>query len=264
MTDHARILRDLYDYLRNDLPPDGMEHVRRHLENCPRCAQACEDLRATFHQLEPLGQSPAEDLPESYWEGFLERTMAGVLASPARPAPARRSWWDDLVALATERRRWILATGGTAVAVGVILLVGSPRPGTPGPAPALVTPAASDSEVESYLRQSQALLVSLTNATPEEEPPSDLDLERAMSRELLNRGRSLDGETLDPRSARVVADLNRVFLELANLDPGAEAPEVHIVLDGIRERNLLFRVRMAKAVRDSVRMLQASMMNEGE
>jgi hypothetical protein len=123
---------------------------------------------------------------------------------------------------------------------------------------------ASDNEVESYLRQSQALLVSLTNAKPEEEPAADLDLERAISRELLNRGRSLDGETLDPRSARVVADLNRVFLELANLDPGAEAPEVHIVLEGIRERNLLFRVRMAKAVRDSVRLLQASMMNEGE
>jgi anti-sigma factor RsiW len=267
MTRHTDVLRNLYDYLRDELPAAERERVREHLAGCPDCTRACEEIGATISALEPLQNSPAGERPDSYWEEFLETTLDAVRNDPVAVASPAVGWWGELTALLTVRHRWIVVTGGAAIAIGLFMILAPQRvpDQADAPPPAASTPVVpAETNLDAYLRKSTSLLVSLTNGAASEQPASDFALERAASRELAREAEFLDGEAVDPRSARVINDLQKVFIELANLDESSSQPDMDIVLHGIREHNLLFRVRMAEAFRDSVRVLQTAMMDQRE
>jgi hypothetical protein len=267
MTGHTDILRNLYDYVRGELPESERERVREHLARCPRCTRACEELGATLAAIEPLHESPADERPSSFWDAFLADTLDAVRNDRAAGRSPATGRWEELLGLLTARRRWILATGGAAIAVGLLMLLTPHRypdePALPRSAPALHS-APAEGDIDAYLRRSTSLLVSLTNTAASERPASDFALERAVSRELVRDAALLDGEFVDPRSARVINDLRKVLIEFANLEEPSSQPDMEIVLHGIREHNLLFRLRMAGAVRDSVRLMQAAMMDQRE
>ena len=46
-------------------------------------------------------------------------------------------------------------------------------------------------------------------------------------------------------------DLEKILIELANIEEHRDLPNVEIVRGGIRQENLLFKIRMAEAMYDS-------------
>ncbi|HLX12472.1 MAG TPA: hypothetical protein VKS81_06625, partial [Bacteroidota bacterium] len=53
-----------------------------------------------------------------------------------------------------------------------------------------------------------------------------------------------EGQRLDPHSAKLVGDLQKILIELANMKDQGNAPNVEIVRSGVQEENLLFKIRM--------------------
>jgi hypothetical protein len=53
---------------------------------------------------------------------------------------------------------------------------------------------------------------------------------------------------LDDRSVRLLSDLQKIQIELANLDASYSAPEVELIRHGIRRENLLFKVRVSETL----------------
>jgi len=105
----------------------------------------------------------------------------------------------------------------------------------------------------SYLRQSQMLLVGVTNMPIDEGQLPDLTIERETSRHLVEEARMLKQQSLDDRSVRLINDLQKIQIELANMDPRNDLPTMELVRSSIERENLLFKIRMEETINPQVR-----------
>jgi hypothetical protein len=165
------------------------------------------------------------------------------------PAPASRfgGWLDEMVL----GRRRTLALAGAALATVVVLSFfvrfPAPPPSTATNVPVLGVQAPPPSpQVHQYLRRSRALLVGLENMEVPARKSVDLRTERKLSRELLQQAKDLQERPMDIHTARLVGDVERVLLEIANTNENA-MQHVEVIRGGIRQENLLFKLRMAEA-----------------
>lgn len=258
MMNHGKIRQSLYDFVRNDLPAEKRSAVEEHLRRCAGCRNLLADISAVAEVLHPEPVRPSEHLPDSYWQRF-PAEVARRLAGEAGDARRRSSPSGDLWAILWGNRRWAFAAGGTAVAVGLMMFL--LRPGevrqTASPATTPTIPVAhTDDPVGQLFRRSRVLLVGIDNMETPAGHTLDLSVEHETSRDLVRETRTLKPETLDPHSAIVVRDLERILIELANAGERPGSPNVELIRSGMRQENILFRLRMAEAVRDSVRMMQ--------
>ena len=105
-------------------------------------------------------------------------------------------------------------------------------------------------------------MVELANRKHYEGKPTDLSLERRVSRQLLNEARFLKQQPLTPYTTQLMSDIEPVLIELANSEHHSEKPTVELLREGIFQGNLLFKVRMAQIAYDSttrMRIQYASM-----
>jgi hypothetical protein len=72
-------------------------------------------------------------------------------------------------------------------------------------------------------------------------------VEKEAARQLVQQARYLDSKSLDDRSRALVGALERILIELANMEEQADLPDVEIVRSGIRHDNMLFKIRMAES-----------------
>ena len=273
---HHDIEHQLYDHVTGELPPAVHAEVDAHLAGCERC-RAERDEIARMHALLPsAGAAPSDRLGEAYWSRFADGVDARIRAE-GRTARIASSFWETVRSYVQLHRgpSWGLAAAGVAVVCAVFLLgrlsAPVPLPGV-GSEPARevareeapekvreeareVAPSgkvipASD-RLERYLRKSKVLLVGLTNMKHEPGEPVDLKAERQLSRSLIKEARYLKTQDIDVRSARLIDDLTRILIELANLEDEHDLPDVEIIRGGINQENLLFKIRMAELLHDS-------------
>ena len=74
----------------------------------------------------------------------------------------------------------------------------------------------------------------------------ELTFEKELSRQLVRESRYLKRQPIDPRSSRLIDDLDRVLIKLSNTDQGKEGLDIELIRSGIRRENLLFKLRMAE------------------
>jgi len=249
MSRHVRSL--LCAYAAGEL---GEDDARRCAEHCAQCASCSGDLREIREALEvlaPPAVSPSEERDEEFWRAF----AAGV--EERLPAPRRRPIFAGIAAgigtFIQANSRPLLAGSGV-LALGALaaalLLRPVPPAGTITPPVAAATDTASV-KLHDYLRKSKVLLIGVENARAEGGDPVDLSLERRQSRALVREARFLKGQPLDARSARLVGELEKIMIQLANSDKRHDAGGVEIVRSGIRQNNLLFKIRMTESVLDA-------------
>jgi len=274
MTAHRKISGMLYDFLRGELGEGDARLVREHLGRCGRCSREAEELRSLLEVFPPPAHRPSDALPGSYWEDFASGVERRIVRSVA---PVRAGWTDTVrdalrsVVDAFVFRRPAamagLAATGLAAVLAVALLTGrewggrdagptetatAVRPEETAPNGAAYTADAAGSDtlsdfdirVGNYFRKSKTLLVGMSNALPVDGDLFDLDAEKSASRSLLNEARYLRTGPVDPRSWRLMEDLDEIMIELANMDARTGQSSVGIVREGIRSRNLLFKLRM--------------------
>jgi hypothetical protein len=247
---HARARALLYDQVTGQISYTDRIRLMEHLSGCKPCSDHHQRIETTVRLLSHASTRPSERLGPEYWKHF-SRSVELRLQEEGRPASASVSrfgeWLDQMV---LGRRRTLALAGGvlaTVVVLSFLVRFPAPPPSTPANDPVLGVQAPPPSpQVHQYLRRSRALLVGLENLEVPARKAVDLRTERKLSRELLQQAKDLQERPMDLHTARLVGDVERILLEIANTD-GNATQHVEVIRGGIRQENLLFKLRMAEA-----------------
>lgn len=250
MKRHATIRQSLYEFVRGELEKDVQDRLEQHLQTCTKCRREVEQLRSAFASLPPTSHRASARCPDAYWESFPSRVERRISRTSKHPS-ILGSIQGGVQTLWRPRRTMAVAFSA-AVAV-VLLAVGvwfvrSDSGNGEGlelqPGPVLTT--SSKQAVEEYLSSSRMLLVGITNIETESDEAIDLGIEKTAARSLIRQARFLSEQPLDERSQELIQELERILIELANLEETADLPEVEMIRTGVRQQNLLFKIRMAE------------------
>jgi hypothetical protein len=234
--------------------------VRDHLSTCPGCAREVDTYRSLLAGIGSTIAQPGDGLRPEYWKSFSSTVMQRI-AAPAREVTP--GWWEEIKEVFDLRPRHYAVAMGGAVALVLITFFAwksfRPHPVEPDSPLQTESPMSevrsesgnTTGRVNQYFRKSRLLLVGLSNMEPGDPQRADLLVEKHLSRELVREARFLRSRPLDPRSARLVGDTERIFIELANAGEQRHAPTIDMIRTGIRRENLLFKVRMAESMSDS-------------
>ncbi len=253
MTRHRHIQRYLYDDIIGDITPELHTEIGLHLQSCEKCRRAYDGIVRTLSLVRPPEVLPSEERSSEFWETFAARVDRSLDTPAGHPIPSPAGLKQDIHGLLSLRWQTAAAIASAcALVAGAFLLFRTVPPGpatVPPPAgPVAAVPGTPVNEdVSRYFRKSQTLLVGLENKKPVPGNRLDIDAEREASRSLALEARLLKHQDLDPKSAQLVGDLERIFIELANTDSHSDPRDMELIRGGIRQENLLFKVRMAQA-----------------
>ena len=253
---HRTARRHLYEYMEHSLEAQLHRAVEIHLQRCPRCTAELKDLEETAGMIQ---RSPGDTLPDEYWDSLIEGAVNRIREREYHSGATLNSPPRRIHSVGLFRRPALsLALGATVCVVAAFFIMRAAR--TPEQYHLATvqnvhddTNSGIEARTDRYLRRSQALLVGLVNMKASDNQTVDLTVEKEVSRSLIREARFLKNAQLDPASARIVYDIEPILVELANAQPAEGQPAVHLIRDGIFERNLLFKVRMAGLMRDSTR-----------
>ncbi|HMD15005.1 MAG TPA: zf-HC2 domain-containing protein [Bacteroidota bacterium] len=263
MSVHKRINLLLYDYLKNEISDIERIAIEKHLETCRQCKNDAEEIRAAIQLFLQQNIVPSEERPAEYWQRF-----AGAVDERLKPqsSSAATFWsdiWDDIISFVMIRPVTVSAVSSVMVLLVVaILLWQRIIPSRVHEGENHVSQAADISgqtieqniRMGDYFRKSKMLLVGITNMKLNENQQIDLRDERKYSRALLQEARYLKNQPMDNRSAKLIGDLEKILIQLANAKDRGDAPDVEIIRGGIHQQNLLFKIRIAESVFDSSRV----------
>jgi anti-sigma factor RsiW len=149
----------LSDYLDGELTDNERSALERHLDACPTCSAALDDLARVIDRARRLpSRPPAVDL----WSGIAARIGADAVHTPVAPVRARRRWSFSLPELAAATLAIAVVSGGS-----VWFLAGrSPAPAvptgpvavSPGPAPTLAQPAVAEQRYDAAVADLERVL----------------------------------------------------------------------------------------------------------
>ena len=253
MKSHGEMQDVLYDFVMNDLSTEEMEAVRVHLRTCTECSAAVDELNQVVAAIPRPQERPSARVDESHWAELAARIEQNLPSS----RPPERTHAMTL----RERLRGFLPSPRPAVAFALATLVLAAtatlllRPWehqepvedrSVTQAERIVQGSTAEAGISAHLRRSKNLLVGLANKPMDSETTTDLSVEREASRRLLADNRRYRSEVLDPQSSEVLADLEKIMIEVANSREQAPASDLRLIRQGIRQQNLLFKVRMAE------------------
>lgn len=223
----------------------------------------CEKCRSRFTEMDLVlqftGQRVRPEPPEEFWDSFekkLERRIEIEESSETEHATAR------------ERRqkrfpvapRWAYqATAAVAlIIIGVFIGKALFSPSIPGvqhasrqaglsvqPQPEMTLVHRS----QNYIERSKLILLALVNFDPSVEDPYALDLpyQKQVSKELVKKASSLKRELAESDQERLenlIASLEIILLQIANLESENDLEAIELVRDGIDRRGILMEINL--------------------
>jgi hypothetical protein len=147
----------LSDYLDGDLSDSERAALKRHLDACPNCSAALDELTRVVERARELpGRPPAADL----WPGIAARIGPGAPPLPVAPVRKLRRWSFSFPELVAACLAAAVVSGG-----GVWFLAsrspGSPIPAEPvavSPLPSLAQPAAAEQKYDAAVADLERVL----------------------------------------------------------------------------------------------------------
>jgi hypothetical protein len=269
MSIHTEISNKLYEYCVGELDSSDRAGVETHLSACDRCSHELEEIKASIQLIGKPAELPSAARSGEYWQRFSFTVEDKIRRMSDSKKISVGSLWDRMQSYFIVNRGPVIAAGTASVVIvcaAVLWKVITPAPeqeefarltNEEKPAIEQVTPAVNTNErLGNYIKKSKILLVGLSNMKTESGHPIDLSFERQTSRSLIKEARFLQTQNIDRRSARLIDDLNKILVELANLEEEHDVPDVEIIRGGIHQENLLFKIRMAEARYDSSSLIE--------
>jgi anti-sigma-K factor RskA len=253
MAQHRNIQSQMYDFILGRLSAQEQRKVEEHCRECAECRADLESLRMVINALPPPAPEPSENRDPQFWAEFADRVEERIAAASSSRRWLWSEWMDETRNLLT--RSWKPVGAATAVLVAAILVfvltrqVSEPsRPVAPTPEVAVTrSPDTTAQRFSHFLRKSNTLLVGLTNRKVSDDVV-DLSAERDLSRQLVRESRELREDHLDPQATQLVGEMERVLIEIASRNETTDRDHFDLIRSGIRQQNLLFRVRMTESV----------------
>ena len=254
-------------------------HLEEHTSTCDSCAT--EYARLT--SLLAMARLEQADPGDAYWQSYYAGIMERIDGKPSHPQNSEmqpagttggelRQRLDRLTDLLVPRHR--LATKFVMqLALAVLLVVTGVLLGRTFLSPAEndrilaenerlgadIQQAALEMRAHAYLDRSKTLLLALVNFDVEEDDPSTLNFDRrqAMAGDLVREASFLQ-ERLSTaehqRLRRLVADLEVILIQIANIESAFDVPEIEIIQSGVNRKAILFKIEVEEMRRDHVAM----------
>lgn len=252
-----RMIEALY----GELGPDDLDRLERHRKACPECAAEMAALEGTLRLMDKRERiDPGPEFWDGYWDRLSRRMLWEATEEGRSPSLAGR-----LGRLLSRLPRWSYQVAGAAalLLIGIFVgsrLVGPPvRPGTTAaavPAAAASAPSGSVVQAGRFIERSKVLLLGLVNFDPSVEDAYALDMgrRRTMSRELAAEAPALRRALADGGEKRLrdlVADLEVILMQIANLGAGQDVEGLEIVKQGVDQRGIFLRIDLDRMGRDA-------------
>ena len=263
MTHHTTIRLQLYSYLQNELNPDERESVEAHLASCSACSVELDEMRSALELFPRPVDSPSNDRSEVFWNDFALKIQNRTVKEESSSRPLLPAVSEIVDLLFASRWKIVTATVAISVILGTLVILPDREHSSSVQQQADLSPAPVQMETATdraneYFRKSKMLLVGITNMKTGEGQTVDLSAEQRFSRELIHESRYLMQQPFDDRSTKLISDMERILIELANLEQEADLPNVELIRSGIHRENLLFKIRMANPVLDPSQDLRES------
>ncbi len=253
MNECAKCRDRMAEALYGEMTPEGRASFEAHLKACPVCASEFEAMTETRKILDTRER---RDPGPDFWEGYWDRLEKRLDAEP-RPAPR------------LVRRPFVLfpAWGFRFAAAAALLVVGiligrtllrppAPRvarstPETMIPAPGVEQASAPVLRAQDYFERSKLILLGLVNYDPAASDVYGLDLPRQkqLSRALVNEAGSLKNDLKAPAQKRLrelVADLETILIQIANLESANDLEAVEMVKNGVEEKGIFLKINLTE------------------
>ncbi len=258
MTRCARCRTMMMEALYGELDAAEKAEFDKHLRACPDCAAEYSVLGAT---LGIMDRKDRRDPGPEFWDGYWDRLERRMTAEAAVPA-SRPGLGARLRRLFAAAPRWAYQAAAAVALVAVGVLIGRSLLAPPGGNPALdasrrgpaaVVNASNEAEIKAgdFLDRSKVLLLGLVNFDPAREDPYALDIPRtqALSRDLVTQASDIQSGLTDPRQRKLrdlVADLQVIMMQIANLGAGQEVEGVEMVRRGVETKGIFLKIDLTK------------------
>lgn len=249
---HRHIRGSLYDYGKGELGPAQMKSIEAHLARCNSCYAEYQLVKEATRLVAPPRRLPSATRSSEYWAHFAVSVEARARVGTRRLVTTNPVI-ETLLSLLSYRRSMITASTAIAALVLAALFAWSNGMFPHGEVEELAGSGNARQvdplgvELADYYRKSKILLVGISNIDPELGQRVDLSVERQAAQQLVLQTRYLDTKELDERSRALVRALERILIELANMEQLADLKDVDIVRAGIHQENMLFKIRMAES-----------------
>jgi hypothetical protein len=256
MNNKKRCQEWVAEALYSDLPEDKKQMFEDHLLQCDSCSDTFAEMSSTLGIMDKRKRpEPDDHFWEGYWDRLTARMQAEKVFTPQVPEKSRRLFFG-----VKPFPRWAFqAAAATAlIVVGIFLGRVLFAPGPQGIQTAglettqpQVSPGIQLAErTEAYVQRSKLLLMGLVNFDPAEQDLYTLDLpyQRQASRDLLQEAGWLKQELGNSRQRRLqelVADLEAILLQIANLEAEEDLEAVELVQTGVESRGIFLKIHLA-------------------
>ena len=244
---HREVQILLYEYVRDELDSAVRQDVEVHLSGCSKCSAVLQNTRVLLSVL-------ANRTETLHGEVDWEALRGSIMSRVEQERHLQTKWWkspvDALISSFRARPGYMLAAGVVTVVLMIFYFAsfGNDDQSVPPIERVMRAPVQTANEdVGRYFRQSRALLVGISNLDPPAGTPVDLSVEREVSRRLILEGRSLRNQNLDPRSSRLVGDVDKIMERVSQTPEAAKDPDLQTIRKDIRGQNLLVKLRVAES-----------------
>ncbi len=264
MNSHRKIKTQLYSYLRGELSGTEQTAVQSHLKACSQCSAELKSLQEAAAMLDAHFKRPSESRSDLYWQQFTEKVERRI----ERESEPEESFVHRVLDVFLVHRK-PFGVGFATALVLVFIAIGAwnlwlKNPAIPpvngqteemaGVGLTGVQNAALETQAQDYLEQSKVLLISLVNTDTKSLSggSSALQKEKELSRKLVNESAMLTSKLNDPSQRQMkelIADLQLILVQIANLSNNQEAPGVEIIKGGIEHNGILFKINLEQIQR---------------
>jgi hypothetical protein len=268
MTSHRSTQKNLFAYIKDELPQKDRRIIELHLQSCKDCSDELQSLQATLSRLTDKVKRPSSQRSELYWQQFADKVERRLQDEPV--GEAAPSFIGRLLDALVENRKpfgvgfasalsllilafavwsmWIKAPEGDRLASGSLDHNGAHeiRPN--------IQKTAMEVRADEYLEQSKVLLIGIVNADPQSLVGSRplLQRQREESKKLVRESEAISAGLTDPSQRRLkelVSDLGVILLQIANLESKHGAQGVEIVRSGVERNGILFKINLEEMQR---------------
>lgn len=233
--------------------------LERHLASCPSCDQVFHEMREAVRM---ASESAVPSLPDAYWDTFYDR-LVDRMQPASRERNLRAASWlkrmrESLVVkmpfpAPIARIGFAMALVLAGVLVGRYWEMSTATDQAKGTEGAVAPPASSEIQLtartQRYLDRSNVLLLGLVNFDTAEDDPSAINLGRkkVVAAELVEEARLLKadlGAYRERQLVELVEDLERILLQIANLEAQHDLPSIEVIQRGVDRGSLLLKINL--------------------
>lgn len=235
--------------LYGELEAKELAAFNQHLAECDSCRVAFDEMRST---LAVLSKNERPEPEPAYWNGYWSR-LEKRLERKHQPILEK---FTALITWLSRLPGWSYQLAGAAAILWLGIYIGylAFRPPAP-PEKKLVAQSTRDlqlnltgQEAADYLERSKILLLGIVNLDPTAKKiPLDFVRQQQVSRELLTATADLKQQIQGTKHQRLqvlLADLELILMQIANLEQELDAPAIELISRGVNEQSILLKINL--------------------